>query len=66
MTFEKTLKAVVWLLPLIFAFAFMVPVIDQGMQALGWSAPFGLSTLTFALIIGGAWGLFAQIKGRWV
>jgi hypothetical protein len=66
MTFEKTLQAVVWLLPLIFAFAFLVPVIDQGMRALGWSAPFGLSTLTFALITGGAWGLFAQIKGRWV
>ena len=66
MTFEKALKAVVWLLPLIFAFAFLVPVLDQGMQALGISAPLGLSTLTFALIIGGAWDFFAQIKGRWV
>ena len=66
MTIEKPLKAIVWLLPLIFAFAFLVPVIDQGMQALGISAPFGLSTLTFALIVGGAWGLFAQVKGRWI
>lgn len=66
MPIEKALKGVVWMLPLIFAFAFLVPVIDQGMQALGMSAPFGLSTLTFAAIIGGAWGLFAQVSGRWV
>ena len=63
---ERVLKIVVAALPLIFAFAFLVPVIDQGMQALEIGAPFGLSTLTFALIVGGAWGLFAQIKGRWI
>ena len=63
---DRVLKAVVWSLPLIFAFAFLVPVIDQGMRALGLGAPFGLSTLTFAAVIGGAWGLFAQVTGRWV
>lgn len=63
---ERALKAVAWSLPLVFAFAFLVPVIDQGMQALGLAAPFGLSTLTFALIIGGGWGLVAQITGRWL
>ena len=66
MTLENALKAFVWCLPLIFAFAFLVPVIDQGIQALGLSAPFGLSTLTFAAVIGGAWGLVAQVTGRWV
>ena len=63
---ERLLRLIVTLLPLIFAFGFLVPVIDQGMQALEIGAPFGLSTLTFALIVGGAWGLFAQIKGRWI
>lgn len=63
---ERILKIVAAALPLIFAFAFLVPVIDQGMQALEIAAPFGLSTLAFALIIGGGWGLFAQIKGRWI
>lgn len=63
---ERALKAVAWSLPLVFAFAFLVPVIDQGMQALGLAAPFGLSTLTFALIIGGGWGLVAQVTGRWL
>ncbi|MEM9312959.1 MAG: hypothetical protein AAGA34_16060 [Pseudomonadota bacterium] len=63
---ERALKLVAYSLPLIFAFAFLVPLIDQGMQALGMAAPFGLSTLTFALMIGGAWGLIAQTTGRWL
>lgn len=63
---ERALKFIAGILPIVFAFAFLVPVIDQGMQAAGLSAPFGLSTLTFALIVGGAWGLFAQVTGRWI
>ncbi len=63
---ERILKLIAGNLPLLFAFAFMVPVIDQGMQALSLDAPFGLSTLTFALIIGGAWGLFARVTGRFI
>ena len=63
---EQLLKLVATLLPLIFAFAFLAPVISQGMQALEITAPFGLSTLTLGLIVGGAWGLFAQLTGRWV
>lgn len=63
---ETALRTIGGLMPLFFAFAFLVPVIDQGMQALGLGAPFGLSTLTFALIIGGAWGLIAQFTGRWI
>lgn len=63
---ERVLKLIAASLPLVFAFAFLVPVIDQGMQAVGLAAPFGLSTLTFALIVGGTWGLIAQTTGRWV
>ena len=63
---ERALKLIAASLPLVFAFAFMVPVIDQGMQALGIAAPLGLSTLTFAVFIGGAWGGFAQLTGRWI
>ena len=66
MTLERVLKAIVWCLPLIFAFAFLAPVIDQGMQALGLAAPLGLSTLILALIVAGTWGLFAQVSGRWI
>lgn len=63
---EKLLRGIVAAMPLMFAFAFLVPVIDQSMAALGWNAPLGLSTLGFALIVGGGWGLFAQLKGRWI
>ncbi|MCK0127310.1 hypothetical protein [Erythrobacter sp. F6033] len=63
---ERALKLVAGLLPIAFAFAFLVPVFDQGMQALGITVPLGISTLTLALIIGGAWGLFAQVTGRWI
>ena len=63
---ERTLKLVAAGLPLIFAFAFLVPLIDQAMQAVGLPAPFGLSTLTFARIVGGVWGLVAQTTGRWL
>lgn len=63
---ENAFKFVANSLPLIFAFAFLAPVINQGMQAVGLGAPFGLSTLTFALILGGGWGLIAQITGRWL
>ncbi|GAB5489321.1 MAG: hypothetical protein Pars2KO_28910 [Parasphingorhabdus sp.] len=63
---EKILGLVLKLLPLIFAIGFLVPVIAQGTIALGWTPPFGLSALTFALIIGGTWGLFAQVSGRWL
>ena len=63
---EKLLAQILKFLPLIFAFGFLVPVIAQGSEALGWTAPFGLSTLTFALIIGGIWGLVAQVRGRWI
>jgi len=63
---EHALKIIAGSLPLIFAFALLVPVIDQGMQSIGLAAPFGLSTLTFAAIVGGTWGLIAQFGGRWI
>lgn len=63
---ERALRLVAAILPLAFAFAFLVPVIDQGMQALGLAAPLGVSTLAFALVVGGLWGLAAQVTGRWI
>jgi len=63
---ERALKIVAGGLPLIFAFAFLVPLIVQGMEAAQITAPFGLSTLTTAVVIGGGWGAIALIRGRWV
>ncbi len=63
---EKALKFIAGILPIVFAFAFLVPVIDQGLQAFGITAPLGLTTLTLALVVGGTWGLIAQFTGRWI
>ena len=63
---ENAIKFVAGSLPLIFAFAFLVPVVDQGLRTLGWATPLGFSSFTIALIIGGAWGLVAQLRGRWI
>lgn len=63
---ENILKFIVAILPMLFAFGFLVPLIAQSMNTLGLIAPFGLSTLVFALIVGGSLGLIAQIRGRWI
>ena len=63
---EHIVKIIAASLPLIFAFAFLVPLFDQSIQAMGLSMPFGLTSLTVALIVGGGWGLIAQVGGRWI
>jgi hypothetical protein len=63
---EKLVETLVKFLPLIFAFSFLVPVIHQAIEYTGIVLPFGLSALHIAIFIGGSWGLFAQIKGRWI
>ncbi len=63
---QKALKALLWLLPLIFGVGFLAPVIAEGLVAAGIAAPFGLGALTFGLLVGGVWGAFATITGRWI
>ena len=63
---EKILTLILKSLPLIFAFGFLVPVFAQGIEAIGWGAPFGLSSLVFAIIVAGIWGVIAQIRGSWI
>lgn len=53
-------------MPLIFAFGFLVPVIAQGIESLGWDRPLGTTPMVVALLVGGGWGLVAQIRGRWI
>ena len=63
---QAIFKSIVWLLPLIFGVGFLAPVIAEGMMATGIEAPFGLSALAFGLLVGGTWGAFATLKGRWI
>ena len=63
---QAILKSLVWLLPLIFGVGFLAPVIAEGMTATGMEPPLGLGALAFGLLVGGVWGAFATLKGRWI
>lgn len=63
---QQVIKAIFQFGPLIFGFGFMAPLISQGIQAMSWTPPFGLTPLVTGLIIGGALGLLAQIRGSWI
>jgi ABC-type dipeptide/oligopeptide/nickel transport system permease component len=51
--------------PLIWGLAFVAPLTAQIWAAMEWSVPFALSPLVFGLLVGGIWGLYAQIRGTW-
>lgn len=63
---QFVLKNIIHFMPLIFGIGFLGPLLAHIMQILGWQAPLGLASLTLGLIIGGAWGAFAQYRGRWI
>jgi len=52
--------------PVLFGIGFVAPVVAQSMSAMELSAPVGLSTIEFGLIVGLAWGSVAKLSGRWV
>lgn len=52
--------------PLLFGIGFLAPLIAQSMTALAWSAPFGISTLVFGIVVGTTLGAVATKRGRWV
>lgn len=52
--------------PLLFGLLFIPPATAQILNALGWTPPLGLSPLTAGFVIGGLWGLYAQIRGSWI
>lgn len=52
--------------PVFFGLAFIAPLIDQSMQALGVGAPFGATTLQFGLGVGMTLGLVAKFRGSWI
>ncbi|KPL67016.1 hypothetical protein SZ64_02255 [Erythrobacter sp. SG61-1L] len=53
-------------MPFLFGIGFIAPLTAQLMAALGIDGPFGMSRIGFGLLFGGAWGLYANIKGRWL
>jgi hypothetical protein len=63
---EKAIRTIFFFGPLIFGFGFIAPLCAQIIAKSGWIAPLGLTALQAGLIIGGALGLIAQVRGRWV
>ncbi|WEK47693.1 MAG: hypothetical protein P0Y56_05210 [Candidatus Andeanibacterium colombiense] len=53
-------------MPFLFGIGFIAPLTAQLMRLSGIPRPFGLSPIAFGLAFGGAWGLYANIKGRWL
>ncbi|MEM1149645.1 MAG: hypothetical protein AAGI03_03695 [Pseudomonadota bacterium] len=62
----SVIRTIFYFGPLFFGFGFLAPLIAQSIVALGWAAPFGLSPLVFGLLLGGGYGLVAQVRGRWI
>lgn len=63
---EAAVKKLLSIMPFLFGIGFIAPLIAQIMAAWGWTAPFGLSRIAFGLAIGASWGLYANIRGRWL
>lgn len=51
---------------IIFAFAFLMPLIAQTIERSGTTPPLGLSPLLVGAIIAGILGTVAQMRGRWL
>ncbi len=62
----SVIRAIFAIGPLLFGIGFLAPLIAQSLEALGITAPLGLSPLALGLAIGGATGLLANLRGSWV
>lgn len=59
---EKLLE---WFLsPLVFGIGFLAPLIAQSLVALQVQTP--VTPLVIGLVLGGLWGLMAQLRGSWL
>ncbi|MEL7454003.1 MAG: hypothetical protein AAGJ50_11600 [Pseudomonadota bacterium] len=62
----QVIKTIFYFGPLIFGIGFLAPLISQSIQAAGWTPPFGITPLLTGLVVGGALGVIAQFRGRWI
>lgn len=54
------------IMPFLFGVGFIAPLTAQLMIYWGVGGAFGLTPIVTGLLLGGAWGLYANIKGRWI
>lgn len=62
----EVLRKLIYYLPILFGIGFIAPLTAQLMVSFGIAGPLGASPLAVGLAFGGAWGLYAQIRGRWI
>ena len=63
---QGVLRQVFQWMPLLFGIGFIAPLIAQTMAYWDVPAPWGLSRVMFGLMIGVPWGLYANLRGRWL
>lgn len=63
---QQALKGIFFIMPFLFGLGFIAPVTAELMILAGVQAPLGLTPLTSGLLLGGAWGLYATVKGSWL
>jgi hypothetical protein len=51
--------------PIVFGLLFLAPLIMQSMTAMHLQL-FAIPNLLLGLVIGGAWGLIAKLRGSWL
>ncbi len=61
-----TLRQLFAIMPFLFGIGFIAPLIAQLLAAAGVEDVGGIIPIAIGLAIGGAWGLYANIKGRWI
>lgn len=62
----EALRKLIHFMPFLFGIGFIAPLTAQLMVAFGVGGPLGASPLLTGMAFGGAWGLYAQIRGRWL
>ena len=62
----SAVAGVMWAMPLLFAFGFLMPLLLQIMEHIGPNAVLGVPNLYFSALVAGSWGIVAQITGRWI
>lgn len=63
---QAAVQKLLAIMPLLFGIGFIAPLVAQIMETWDIAAPFGTSRIGFGLAIGGVWGLYANIRGRWL
>ena len=66
MTAQTAMQQLFRWMPFLFGIGFIAPLVAQTMAWWDIAAPFGMSRIGFGLLIGGPWGLYAVLRGRWI